>query len=86
MPDDTTHLLAQPGMRGVIALPLTAVVGYAFAGCYVARLGGLHPLGKVATHAIMVCVVAAVFWAWAACMRNRQSTCDLAERKICFRL
>ena len=58
--------LAQPGIPGLIALPSVAIVGHLFGWLYVSRLGGLHPLGKVAIHAIMLCVVSATFWVWAA--------------------
>jgi hypothetical protein len=59
-------MLEAPGLRGLAALPLTVGGGVAFGWYAVRRMGGLHPLGKVAIHAIMLCVMAAFFWAWAA--------------------
>ena len=59
-------LLNTPGVAGLISLPLIAAIGYGFGTWYVERLGGMHPLGKVATNAVMLSVMAGFFWLWAA--------------------
>ena len=58
--------LQQPGIPGLIALPSVAIAGHFIGWTYVRRLGGLHPLGKVAIHATMLAIVSATFWVWAA--------------------
>lgn len=55
-----------PGIGGLISLPTTAAVSFVIGNLYVSRLGGLHPLGKVARHSIMIAAMSAFYFAWAA--------------------
>ena len=59
------ELLSTPGVCGLLSLPAVAGVGYAFASWYVDRLGGLHPLGKVARNSVMLSAMAGFYWLWA---------------------
>ena len=54
-----------PGVRGIIALPVMAALGQAIGMSYVRSHGGMHPLGKVAENAILLCVMSGFFWCWA---------------------
>ena len=53
------------GALGLVLLPLTALLGWLFANGAVRR-GSFQYLSSLATYSISLCVVSAVFWAWAS--------------------
>ena len=61
-----TITLQTPGILGLISLPVVAITGMVIGMYVVKSMGGLHPLGKVAEHAIMTVVMSGFYWFWAA--------------------
>lgn len=59
-------MFQSPGMLALFVLAVTTVTAIPFSWISVRRLGGLHHLGTLAANSIALCVVSAVFWAWAA--------------------
>lgn len=55
-----------PGIAGLVALPCITGVSHLVSAWYINRLGGLHPLGKVAQNSLMLSIMAGFFWSWAA--------------------